>query len=149
MLPKSPGYCREYFILEVCSPQGLTLPFDLIFNFYILIKNRSNGGGLSGDTRFRQAAGHAPSTVQSCRLRGSHGRRRARARGRPGAFPRTPATCHGREAGSVSAPPQARASDVPGEASYVPQGSVPVRGRVVGSVDHLSGLGVHLCTLAF
>lgn len=50
-LLESQGGCGEYFITRVCFPQGVT-PFDLIFNFYILIKSRSNGGGLSGETYF-------------------------------------------------------------------------------------------------
>lgn len=106
MLPESPGYCREYFLTEVCFPHGLALPSELIFNFYILIKNRSNGGGLSGDTYFRREAGHAPSTTQSRHLRGSHGQGRARARDRRGVFPRSEAAggdTHGRPSGVRSA----------------------------------------------
>ena len=72
-LPASPGYCGERVITQVCFPQGATLPLGLIFNFYILIKNRSNGGGLSGETRFRQEAGHAPLNMQSHHRRRSKG----------------------------------------------------------------------------
>lgn len=68
-LPReSPGYCGEHSITQVCFPRGATLPRGLICNFYVLIKNRSNGGGSLGGNALQ--TGSRPHSFKYAKLPG-------------------------------------------------------------------------------